>query len=288
MTTPSLAGVRRDFAEQMRDACKLRSDALVDALATVPREAFLPPGPWFVRGERSPAGNWTADADPTHLYAPVSVAIDASRELYNGHPGQVAAWIDALAIAPGDRALHIGCATGYFTALLAEMTGPRGHVHALDVDAGLAAEAATNLAPWPWVSARAGDGRSDLPRDLDVILVHAGASHVVPEWLDALRDGGRLLVPLTCTMPGMASTLSKGGVLVLTRDGDDWRVRPLSFVMIYALVGLRDDDANRALGQAFMSGGWDKVSRATRRPHPKGPECWHHTETFCLAVSREP
>jgi protein-L-isoaspartate(D-aspartate) O-methyltransferase len=112
--------------------------------------------------------------------------------------------------------------------------------------------------------------------------VHAGASHVLGEWLDALREGGRLLVPLTCTMPGMPATLSKGGVLVLKREADHWTVRPLSFVMIYSLVGLRDDDANRELGKAFMGGGWDKVRRATRVPHEKGDACWYHGAALCL------
>jgi protein-L-isoaspartate(D-aspartate) O-methyltransferase len=282
MTHESIADVRRAFAEGLRQSGAIRSEALVRAVAAVPREDFLPPGPWFVRGERAPAGEWTADADPAHLYAPVSVAIDAARELYNGHPGQVAAWIDALDVARGDRVLHIGCATGYFTALLAEITGPGGVVHAVEADGALAAEAREHLARWPWVAVRAGDGRTDLPRDLDVILVHAGASHVLGEWLDALGDGGRLAVPLTCTIPGMAKTLSKGGMLLLTRRGDDWSARPLSFVMIYSLVGLRDDDANRELGKAFMGGGWDKITRATRQPHARSPECWYHGERFCI------
>ena len=39
---------RRFFAEEIEAVCKLRSVALVEALAAVPREHFLPPGPWTV------------------------------------------------------------------------------------------------------------------------------------------------------------------------------------------------------------------------------------------------
>ena len=218
---------RRAFAEQLRVSKNLRSGALVRALATVPREAFLGPGPWFLRGERDPAGSWTADADPRHLAQDVSVAVDAAQQLYNGAPGVVAAWIDALAIEPGQRVLHVGCGTGYYTALLAEMTGPTGAVLAVEIDETLAARARENLAPWPWVTVRTGDGRRDLPADLDAILVHAGAPRVLDEWLHALRDDGRMIVSLTVTFPGMPPTLGKGMTHLVTKRGAETVSQPL-------------------------------------------------------------
>ena len=39
---------RRFFAEELEAVMKLRSAALVDAFAAVPREQFLRPGPWTV------------------------------------------------------------------------------------------------------------------------------------------------------------------------------------------------------------------------------------------------
>ena len=39
---------RRFFAEELEAVVKLRSAALVDAFAAVPRERFLRPGPWTV------------------------------------------------------------------------------------------------------------------------------------------------------------------------------------------------------------------------------------------------
>jgi protein-L-isoaspartate(D-aspartate) O-methyltransferase len=71
---------------------------------------------------------------------------------------------------PGDRVLHIGCGSGYYTAILASMVGPGGHVTAIDVDPALAAAAATHLADWPWVSVRQGDGTQDLPEAIEVVV----------------------------------------------------------------------------------------------------------------------
>lgn len=43
-----LERVRREFAEKIRALAALRSTRLVDALASVPREDFVGPGPWQI------------------------------------------------------------------------------------------------------------------------------------------------------------------------------------------------------------------------------------------------
>jgi protein-L-isoaspartate(D-aspartate) O-methyltransferase len=282
--TEDLDTARRRFADGLREAPGITSDRLIEAFATVPRERFLGPGPWTIRGARSVQPQVTDDANPRHVYQNVSIAVDQARDLYNGQPGMVGAWIESLAIQPGDRAAHIGCATGYYSALIGALTGPTGSVTAIEVDPVLAARAAEALAPWPWVTARQGDGRTNLPSDVDVVLVHAGATHVLDEWLEAIRDGGRLLVPLTCTMPGMPASLSKGVVLNATRQGDHWTARVGSMVMIYALAGARDDAMNMQLGNALRAGTFASVSRLRRDPHTREDSCWLHG-TNCLAMS---
>ena len=109
---------RRFYAEELEAICRLRSAALVDALAAVPRERFLPPGPWTVLVDvASGSGSGiqtrvTADADPARVYHNIGIAIDPSRQRFNGHPGTIAPWIDALDLAPGGRVLHVGCGLG--------------------------------------------------------------------------------------------------------------------------------------------------------------------------------
>ena len=87
--------VRLCYAEAIRVAAGLRTQLMVEAFATVPREHYLGPGPWKLA-----VGTWqysgsrgyitTADNDPRSLYHDVLVAIDAARQLNNGHPSSLA------------------------------------------------------------------------------------------------------------------------------------------------------------------------------------------------------
>jgi protein-L-isoaspartate(D-aspartate) O-methyltransferase len=114
-----LALRRRFFAEEIEAVARLRSPTLVDALAAVPRERFLPPGPWTVLADVDITGmgpaktRQTADADPARVYHNIGVAIDPERQLFNGQPATLAPWIDAVELAPGGRVLHIGAGLGY-------------------------------------------------------------------------------------------------------------------------------------------------------------------------------
>src|SRR5262245_7600034 len=207
---------RRFFAEELEAVCALRSPALVDAFAAVPRERFLPPGPWTVLAQnaQNDAGTGgvqtrlTPDADPARVCHNIGVAIDAPRQLFNGHPGTIAPWLDALDLAPGRRVLHVGCGLGYYTALAAHIVGPSGKVVAYEADESLAAGAREELASDPWVDVRCGDA-SGVPesRDdqFDGMLVNAGLSHPPGSWLDAMAPGGRAVLPLTSTMPAMGN-----------------------------------------------------------------------------------
>src|SRR5215217_578570 len=105
-----------------------------------------------------PAHRITADADPRRVYEDVSVAIDSARNLYNGQPSQIAQWLDTLECQPGNRVLHIGCGTGYFSALIAHIVGPSGRVQSIELEPDLAARARENLSNQPWVDVRQGNG----------------------------------------------------------------------------------------------------------------------------------
>lgn len=283
--TDHLDDVRRRFALGLQAACDLRSGALVEALASVCRERFLPPGPWLVRGE----GDWsgprrTPDADPRHVYQDVSVAIDPARGLFNGAPGTVAAWIDELEIRPGDRVLHVGCGLGYYSAVMARCVGAGGRVVAAEIDAALASGARANLAPLGWVEVRHGDCRDLGGEPFDAILVQAGVTHPEAAWLDAIGARGRLLLPLTCTFPQLG-TLGKGFAMLITGSDDAAALpaRALSMVMIYSAIGLRNAEMNARLAQALTSTtSVPPVARLRRDHHRAGPTCWLHGDHFCL------
>lgn len=281
--TTRLDDARRWFAEDLRVSCNVRSQAVIDAFAAVPRERFLGPPPWTVRTSFEPGAYSPDGADPSLVYHNVPIALDLARDLYNGQPGLIARWLEDLAITPGSRVLHVGAGTGYFTAVLGELVGPSGRVWAVEVDEALAARAAANVADWPWIHVTRGDGVSGLPAPVDVVLIHAGATHVLDAWLDPIADGGRMLVPLTGAMPAMGAHLGKGMMLLAMRAGHDWRTRVYSMVAIYSLVGARDDAMNAALGQAMMTGALTKTTRLRRDAHERADTCIVHG-AVCLSA----
>jgi len=277
---------RRFFAEEVAAIANVKTPQLVDALASLAREKFLRPGPWHVRGEADfGAARTTADADPRHVYHNYSIAIDASRQLFNGAPGAVAACIDALALVPGNRVLHVGAGLGYYSGVIAHIVGESGRVVAVEVDAALASEARANLAATPWVDVRLGDATVFTGESVDGILVSAGVTHPQRTWLDALAPGGRMILPLTATMAAMGP-LGKGFTGVFTKTGTDtFSARMLTMTTIYSGVGLRDEELNTQLGQAMMRTPFPRFSSLRREVHSRSASCWLHSEEFCIEVS---
>lgn len=308
----TLDTLRRSYAEKIRDTAGVRLEALTDAFATVPRERFLDPGPWQIMqppppspapaaaqldammaafGGGPPPGaprfdlralyQTTPDARVEHLYDDVLVAIDPARQLNNGQPSAHARWMDAAAPRPGEAVLHVGCGTGYFTAILAELVGGTGRVVAVELDPGLAARARACLAPWPQVRVEAGDaGRPDGP--FDVIYVNAGATHARKEWLAALAEGGRLLLPLTVHLPMFPPEHGIGFVVCAERRGARWPVRIVSPVGIFDCAGARDPAAEAQLRRFLRPGAAADLHALCSDGHVRGEHCLVHVDGFCL------
>jgi protein-L-isoaspartate(D-aspartate) O-methyltransferase len=150
-----LESTRRRYAGSICDLLwrrhRLRlSDRLVSAFAEIPREKFLGPPPWLIRGVPTTtlwqrvalflAGRHTHDwttGDANQLYRDVAVAIDANRGLNNGQPSGVATWLHFMELQHGDRVIHVGCGLGYYTAVAAAAVAP-GEVIGVELDAALA------------------------------------------------------------------------------------------------------------------------------------------------------
>ncbi|MCW5745220.1 MAG: methyltransferase domain-containing protein [Alphaproteobacteria bacterium] len=243
---PDLTTLRRWFANDLRLRTPVvRNLSIVDAFAAVPRERFLGPGPWQILSFNRPDEPFTTpDASPHWLYHDALVAIDAARGLNNGQPSFWAHNLDQLDLRRGERVLQVGAGTGYYTALLAELVGADGRVVAVEHDAGLAARAADNLAPWRQVRVVAGDGRTQDAGTVDAIVAFAGSTHPAPLWLDRLAEGGRLMMPLT-------GTDRWGFMLRATRRGDAFDAVSIGGVGIFPCIGGRDEDAALRLQQAL-------------------------------------
>ena len=287
---------RRFFAEELEAVCKLRTRALVDAFATVPRDQFLPPGPWTVLadvdlgyqiGSGAQRLRSTPDADPARVYHNIAVAIDPERQLFNGQPGTLGFWIDSLDLAPKARVLHVGAGLGYYTAVMGECVGATGRVLAFEIDEALAGQAARTLASRPWIGVRHGDAAGPLLETFDAILVNAGVTHPLDSWLDALAPGGRMMLPVTTSMPAMGSTLGKGVVLLIVRDeSGSFSARVITVVAVYSALGIRDTEMNERVGKALAEGPmrWMKVARLRRDIHEPDASCWLHGGSCCVAT----
>ena len=285
-----LADRRRFYAEEIEAVANLRTPGLVDALATVPREAFLPPGPWKIAvadptRPGTSAYRDTPDDDPRHVYHNVLVALDAGRQLNNGHPSSLCGWIDALGLAPGQRLFHLGCGSGYYTALMAAVVGPSGTVVAAEIDPTLVALARTGLARFDTVDVREGDGVAMDPGPVDVILVNAGVTHLQPTWLDRLTSGGRMVAPITFAPPGARS--GTGVMVLVRRDGDAYPAQALGPVAIYSAEGGRKPELNDRIRSALgrlAQGGWRSLWSVRRDRHRPDDSCWLHVDGACLSM----
>jgi len=217
------------------------------------------------------------------VYHSYAIAIDEARQLFNGAPGLLAMLIDRLDLKSGDRVVHVGSATGYYTAVMAHCVGRSGRVLAFEVDEALAAEARENLSAMPWVDVRHADATGPIDEGVNAILVNAGITHPLDSWLDSLADGGRIVLPLTVPMKG---TIGKGPLVLATRTADpsSFDARMIGFVAIYSVVGLRDDATGKLLAAAFARNPFPPLKRLRRDVHEATAACWLHGIGWCLSI----
>jgi len=277
-----LNNIRRYFAEEIRAVANIRSEALIDAFAKVPREHFLGPGPWRIQGDRDENYRTTEDADPRRLYHNILVAIDPGRHLNNGQPSYLAFCIDSLDLAEGDRVLHVGCGVGYYTAIIAEVVGTSGHVTGVEIDPDLASRARENLGHLGQVKVAHGDGGKYDPGLCNAIFINAGVTHPSAVWLDSLLPGGRLILYLTVAFDDGGS--GRGFMLKVKREDQDYTAKFLSGVSVFHCIGSRDEGANQRLREAFMRGVWGSVQSLRRDDHKSSDTCWLHGDGFCLST----
>jgi protein-L-isoaspartate O-methyltransferase len=99
-------------------------------------------------------------------YQDVLFALQSEKGVNNGSPSLHARLLAELDVQiGGDRIVHVGAGTGYYSAILAELVGTSGHVHAVEMDPDLAANAA---------ALEGGGQRVDLKRARTRAAAHAG------------------------------------------------------------------------------------------------------------------
>jgi protein-L-isoaspartate(D-aspartate) O-methyltransferase len=280
-----LKAVRRTYARQILASVGVDDARIEQAFAQVPREDFLGPGPWPI--SRFGLGYvYTPSDDPAYLYTDDLVGIAPERHINNGEPSLHAHLLWFAQLSEDEHVVHIGTGTGYYTAIMAQLVGPSGRVTGIELEPDLAARAQEYLAAYPNVQLVQGDGTT-VPFELaDVIYVNAGATRPADVWLDRLKDGGRLILPLT-TDEGFSSLGSgmrpRGAVFVITREGEQFSARCVSGVAIYPCAGMRDAKSERALARAFANGSVKRVTRLYRTDDISADRCWLKGDDWCLA-----
>ena len=266
------------YAEELLALVGNHSPALLSAFARIPRERFVGAGPWRVVSEQAPDGFWTTDSDdPRHLYHNLVVALDEAKSVNNGLPSLWAMLLNRLGLRPGEKVLHLGCGTGYYSAIMAELVGVAGKITAVEIDADLARRALAALKPWPQVEVVEADGSTVSGTGYDALVISAGAAYPPRVWLDALGPDGRLLFPLT--------TIEGPGAMVLAKRQDDgsFAINILGAVKFIGFAGLRDSAANARLLAAFRNAPAREIKALRCDAHAEEPSCWLHAESFCLS-----
>ena len=284
----TLDDCRRFYADEIRLSASVRSPALVEALARVPREKFLGPPPWQIGSPNqralSLAGigslNYTTTENPQDVYHNVVIALDAAHDINNGQPGALATWIEALDLKAGDRVYHLGCGVGYYTAIMAEIVGAGGSVVGSEVNADLAARARENLSGYLQVTVQDGDGAAFDPGDCDAMLINAGVTHPHRAWLERLREGGRLVLPITIAA---TPTVGTGVMVRITRQPGGFSAQIVSAVGIFSCTSGRDPQLEPLLMKALSSRTLFKLKSVRLDAHEPTDTCILHGSDVCVS-----
>ncbi len=158
---------------------RTRSPRVVEAMAAVPRERFVP-------------------SESRHMaYHDVPLPIGEGQTI--SQPTMVAEMTAALSVSPRDKVMEVGTGSGYQAAVLARLA-PQGMVVTVERLPELAARAEATLMGLDYrnvVVEPAGDVPGCPERGpYDAILVAAAAPSIPPSLLAQLRVGGRMALPV--------------------------------------------------------------------------------------------
>ena len=169
--------LRKEMVENAIFARGVRSELVLKAMRTVPREAFLPERLREFAYEDSP------------------LPIEEGQTI--SQPYIVAFMTEALALRGGEKVLEIGAGSGYAAAVLSEIAAD---VYTVERHGPLAEKAAATLANLGYVNVHVlhGDGTRGWPAHApyDAIIVAAGGPTIPESLKEQLKIGGRLVIPV--------------------------------------------------------------------------------------------
>ncbi|MCH8011044.1 MAG: methyltransferase [Candidatus Marinimicrobia bacterium] len=267
---------RIQYANEIKYVSNIQSESIIDAFAKVPRENFLGPGPWEILDVFARKYWSTKDNDPRHLYHNILVAIDKERSLNNGQPSLWALLFDKLMLKEGEKIIHIGCGTGYYSAILSEIVGDSGHVTAIEIDGSISDLAEQNLSYKSNIKVIRTNGVEYFEENTDVIVVNAGVSRISARWLESLVLGGCLLLPLT-------SSEGLGWFVKITKLNKGYLANAICQTKIFHCEGGRDADADLLVEEAFKKEHIRCIKSLRLEPHDAHESCYLHGNNYCFS-----
>lgn len=117
-------------------------------------------------------------------------------------PLTVAIMLELLSPKTGDKILDVGSGSGWTTAMLSHLTGPKGKVIGIEQSPELVQLGAQNIKKYKgrkkYPVILRGDGKigHELESPYDKILVSAAVSQIPTHWKNQLKIGGRLVAPV--------------------------------------------------------------------------------------------
>ena len=171
------ANERRRMVDTQLRGRDITDVAVLDAMASVPRHAFVP------------------EADQRRAYDDMPLPIGFDQTI--SQPYIVAFMTQALRLGPRDRVLEIGTGCGYQSAVLARLAG---HVYSVELVQPLAQRARATLDALGCtnVDVRVGDGFEGWAAHApyDRIIVTAAPEEMPRALLDQLAVGGVIAIPV--------------------------------------------------------------------------------------------
>ncbi len=198
---------RNGMVENQIIANGIQDPGVIDAMKTVPRHKFVPPTIMSSAYEDRPL--------------PIGEGQTISQ------PFIVAFMSELMELHGGERVLEIGTGSGYQAAVLSRLCK---EVYTIEIKPVLHRRSSARFKQdgYTNIHARMGDGYYGWEEHgpFDAIMITAAANHIPPPLIKQLKEGGRLILPLSRSF--FFQTLA-----VVTRKGDAVEIRyslPVRFV----------------------------------------------------------
>jgi len=209
--TPALRDARKIMVSRQIRARGISSAAVLEAMATVPRHAFVP-------------AHLTSQA-----YSDRPLPIGQGQTI--SQPYIVALMTESLDLKGPEHVLEVGTGSGYQAAVLAEIVK---QVTTIEIKEHLHEKASHLLKSlgYQTITALFGDGYfgHEPAAPFDCIMITAAVDHIPPPLLRQLKPGGRLILPL-------GNPFSYQNLVLVHKKSNDVFVEQVTGVLFVPMTG---------------------------------------------------